>query len=78
MAETPTLLHRGLSWQDMPGRHHLDKRLNFSLFKRGSFPPWQWKIPSHAEGPALVLLIEERLTMMQPQRRIAKAKQNNP
>ena len=62
MAELP--LHRGLNWQQMPGRNPIDRRFNFALFKLGQFPPRRWKVPAHLEGQALLIMLEERRVML--------------
>lgn len=56
-------IHRGLTWQDMPGRtkSKLMQRLIFAQFRRGQWPPVPWNIPVDAEGEHLKMLLEERL-----------------
>lgn len=57
------VIHRGLTWEDMPGKDPMIKRLTFATFRRAQWPPPNWKVPSHLEGPDLKILIEERLAM---------------
>lgn len=55
--------HRGLTWEHMPGRCITARKMNFACFKIGQYPPPSWRIPAHLEGPALLLMIEERQAM---------------
>lgn len=69
MAEAPARTHRGLTWQDMPGRLHIQQRLTFALFCRSQWPPPSWRVPAALEGRALVLLLEERRAAFRPGKR---------
>ncbi len=64
MLAPPSQMHRGLTWQDMPGRKKskLTQKLIFAQFRRGQWPPALWKIPGHAEGEHLKMLLEERVS----------------
>lgn len=56
---TDATLHRGLRWQHMPGRPG-GKMATFALFRRGLWPPRQWRVPKELEGGALLLVLHER------------------
>lgn len=56
----PGLVHRGLTVEMMPGRTGWERRMTWSLFKRGEWPPKEWRIPAGLEGEALVRVLGER------------------
>lgn len=62
----PGKVHRGLTVDMMPGRTSWEKRMNWSLFTRGEWPPKGWRIPAELEGEALVAALAERAFKSKP------------
>lgn len=58
--------HRGLRFEDMPGRTEWERRSTWALFKRGEWPPLHWHIPVKLEGAALREMLMERAVMYKP------------
>ena len=56
--------YRGLSWQHMPGRPG-SKKLTFAAFKRGLWPPREWRVPKELTGGELLMFLQERACMGQ-------------
>lgn len=56
-------VHRGLTYEDMPGRWQDERRLTFAAFRRDQWPPLTWGVPQHVEGDDLRAIIEERRAM---------------
>ena len=54
--------HRGLSWRHMPGRPG-SKKLTFAAFRRGMWPPREWRVPAHLTGGELLMVLQERACM---------------
>lgn len=52
-----SLMHRGITWKDMPGPDHTAQRINFTLFRRGKHP-LNAKC-GDLEGPALIQRFKE-------------------
>lgn len=59
-------LHRGLRVEDMPGRTGWERRMTWSLFRRGEWPPKEWRIPAELEGAALAEALGERAFKSKP------------
>jgi hypothetical protein len=51
---------RGLTVDDLPQTYAQDRRWCWPFFKRGTWPPACWKVPTELEGPALMMMLEER------------------
>lgn len=51
--------HRGLQSCHMPGRKD-SKQLTFSMFRRGLWPPKEWKVPAGLVGGDLLMMLQER------------------
>ena len=51
--------HRGLKACHMPGRKD-SKQLTFSMFRRGMWPPKEWKVPAGLVGGELLMMLQER------------------
>jgi hypothetical protein len=56
------VMHRGLTVADMPGKAG-ERQMRFALFKRGQWPPRQWRVPVALAGVGLLQMIEERCAM---------------
>lgn len=51
MTPTTTLpQHRGLTWEDIPGRNREQKKMRFAEFKRGQWPPANCKLDARLQG----------------------------
>jgi hypothetical protein len=59
-------VHRGLTVEMMPGRTGWERRMTWSLFRRGEWPPKEWRIPADLEGPALASALGERAFKSKP------------
>lgn len=59
-ATQPVEKHRGISVNDLPHPRGNTRRVVWAMFRRGLWPPRQWRIPPTLEGPELAQALKEK------------------